>query len=90
MGYTRAEIFAYEHELNRVSYWRMEKGCNMTLASLMRILDIHQLGCMNFPRISSRKKWEGPDRIKPQGRRKYRAGRKEVLKTSSKDDKKIP
>lgn len=47
-GYTSAEIFAYEHELNRVSYWRMEKGCNMTLVSLMRILDIHQLSLHEF------------------------------------------
>lgn len=47
-GYTSAEIFAYEHDLNRVSYWRMEKGCNMTLNSLLRILDIHQISLQEF------------------------------------------
>lgn len=47
-GYNSAEIFAYEHDLNRVSYWRMERGCNMTLSSLLRILDIHQLSLHEF------------------------------------------
>lgn len=47
-GYTSAEIFAYEHELNRISYWRMEKGCNITMASLFRILDIHQITLSEF------------------------------------------
>lgn len=47
-GYSSAEIFAYEHDLNRVSYWRMEKGCNMTLRSLLNILDIHCLSLKEF------------------------------------------
>ena len=47
-GYNSAEIFAYEHDLNRVSYWRMERGCKMTLRSLLRILDIHQLSLHEF------------------------------------------
>ena len=47
-GYSSAEIFAYEHDLNRVSYWRMEKGCNMTLRSLLNILDIHGLSLKEF------------------------------------------
>ncbi len=47
-GYTSAEIFAYEHGLNRVSYWRMEKGCNLTLVSLLRILDIHGISLETF------------------------------------------
>lgn len=47
-GYTSAEIFAYEHNLNRISYWRMEKGCNITMASLFRILDIHQITLSEF------------------------------------------
>lgn len=47
-SYSSAEIFAYEHDLNRVSYWRMEKGCNITLASLLRILDIHDLSLGEF------------------------------------------
>ncbi len=48
MGYSSAEIFAYEHNLNRVSYWRMEKGCNITMASLLKILDIHQVSLSDF------------------------------------------
>lgn len=47
-GYSSAEIFAYEHELNRVSYWRMERGSNLTLSSLLRILDIHKLSLQEF------------------------------------------
>ena len=47
-GYTSAEIFAYEHELNRISYWRMEKGSNITMSSLFRILDIHQITLSEF------------------------------------------
>lgn len=47
-GYSSAEIFAYEHGLNRVSYWRMEKGCNITLTSLLRILDIHDITLQEF------------------------------------------
>lgn len=47
-GYTSAEIFAYEHDLNRISYWRMEKGSNITMSSLFRILDIHQITLSEF------------------------------------------
>lgn len=48
MGYSSAEIFAYEHGLNRVSYWRMEKGNNITLSSLMKIIDIHKISLRDF------------------------------------------
>lgn len=47
-GYKSAEIFAYEHGLNRVSYWRMEKGCNLTITSLLRLLDIHGITLEEF------------------------------------------
>ena len=47
-GYKSAEIFAYEHNLNRVSYWRMEKGCNITMSSLLKILDIHRISLGDF------------------------------------------
>ncbi|MCM1168660.1 MAG: hypothetical protein NC324_01845 [Bacteroides sp.] len=47
-GYTSAEIFAYDHNLNRISYWRMEKGSNITISSLFRILDIHQITLSEF------------------------------------------
>ena len=48
MGYRSAEIFAYEHNLNRVSYWRIEKGCNITMISLLKILDIHKISLSEF------------------------------------------
>ena len=48
MGYSSAEIFAYEHNLNRVSYWRIEKGCNITMISLLKILDIHKISLSAF------------------------------------------
>lgn len=47
-GYSSAEIFAYEHDLNRSSYWRMEKGYNITVLSLLRVLDIHGLSLKEF------------------------------------------
>ena len=48
MGYSSAEIFAYEKNINRISYWRMEKGCNITMTSLLKILDIHQISLSEF------------------------------------------
>lgn len=48
MGYSSAEIFAYEYGLNRVSYWRMKKGNNITLNSLLKIVDIHKITLKEF------------------------------------------
>ncbi len=47
-GYSSAEIFAYENNLNRISYWRMEKGTNITITSLLKILDIHKITLSDF------------------------------------------
>jgi len=47
-GYSSAEIFAYEHNLNRISYWRMEKGTNITINSLLKVLDIHKISMNKF------------------------------------------
>jgi len=47
-GYKSAEIFAYDNELNRVQYWRMEKGANFTLLSLIKVLDIHKITLEEF------------------------------------------
>lgn len=46
--YKSAETFAYDNELNRVQYWRMEKGANFTLQSLIKVLDIHKLTFEEF------------------------------------------
>lgn len=48
-GYTSHESFAYDNELPRVQYWRIEKGkTNVTLKSLVKILAIHKLTVEEF------------------------------------------
>ncbi|MDV6169372.1 helix-turn-helix transcriptional regulator [Flavobacterium sp. DG1-102-2] len=47
-GFTSHETFAFEHELNRVQYWRVEAGKNITLKTLLRILAIHDLSLEEF------------------------------------------
>ncbi|HXU26985.1 MAG TPA: helix-turn-helix transcriptional regulator [Bacteroidia bacterium] len=47
-GYTSAETFAFEKDINRVQYWRMEKGSNFTMNSLIKILDVHKLTLEEF------------------------------------------
>lgn len=47
-GYSSHENFAWEHELSRVQYWRVESGANITLKTLLRILDIHNLTLEDF------------------------------------------
>ena len=47
-GYTSAEAFAFDHDLPRVGYGRHEKGSNLTLKSLLRLLDIHQVSLADF------------------------------------------
>jgi hypothetical protein len=47
-GYSSYEFFAWEHNINRVQYWRVEKGANITLKTLLAILDVHQLTLAEF------------------------------------------
>jgi transcriptional regulator with XRE-family HTH domain len=48
-GYTSHETFAYDHEMSRVQYWRIEKGrTNLTLKSLVNLLKIHGLSLKEF------------------------------------------
>lgn len=47
-GYSSYEQFAFEHELPRSGYGDHEKGKNMTLNSLLRILDIHGVAVKDF------------------------------------------
>lgn len=47
-GYKSYENFAFDNEINRVQYGRMEKGANMTLASLLKVLDIHKISLDDF------------------------------------------
>lgn len=47
-GYTSYETFAIDKGLDRKHYWRLEKGSNFTLSTLIRICDIHQLSLEEF------------------------------------------
>lgn len=47
-GYSSYEFFAWEHGLPRVQYWRMEKGTNFTIKSLIKVLDVHNLSLKDF------------------------------------------
>lgn len=42
-GFTSAEIFSYEHDLNRTAYWRWENGENITMKNFLKLCDIHKL-----------------------------------------------
>ena len=47
-GYKSHETFAWDNELPRVQYWRMEKGTNFTIKTLVKILDIHKISMEEF------------------------------------------
>ena len=48
-GYKSYETFAFDKEINRMQYWRMEKGlANMSMATLLRILEIHKISLKDF------------------------------------------
>jgi len=47
-GYSSHEAFAWDHNINRVQYWRIEKGANITLKSLITILEIHKISLSTF------------------------------------------
>lgn len=47
-GYKSYEVFAWENNLSRIQYWKMEKGTNCTLKSLYKVLSIHNLSYKEF------------------------------------------
>src|SRR5689334_17575900 len=48
-GHSSHESFAYEYGLPRMQYWRVESArTNLTLRSLARLLEIHQLTMTAF------------------------------------------
>jgi transcriptional regulator with XRE-family HTH domain len=48
-GYTSHESFAYDHDIPRVHYWRLENGkSNLTIRSLMKVLAVHDLTLRQF------------------------------------------
>lgn len=47
-GYTSQETFAYDAEIPRALYGRYEKGANITIASLYKILKFHKISFREF------------------------------------------
>lgn len=47
-GHSSYEEFAWEHDMKRAQYWRMEKGANFTIVSLLKILDAHKISLEEF------------------------------------------
>jgi transcriptional regulator with XRE-family HTH domain len=48
-GYSTIREFAHKYDLAEIQYWRMEKGkANITLKSLLRILQIHNISLQDF------------------------------------------
>ena len=47
-GYSNHEFFAWDNEINRVQYWKVERGSNITLKTLFKILDIHGISLSEF------------------------------------------
>ena len=47
-GYTSYETFALDNGIDRKQYWRMENGSNITISTLLRILQIHQITLKEF------------------------------------------
>lgn len=47
-GFKSYEKFAWANDLNRVQYWRMEKGQNFTISSLLKVLDVHKITMSDF------------------------------------------
>lgn len=47
-GYSSQETFAYDAEIPRAQYGRYEKGVNITLSSLHKILKFHKITYRDF------------------------------------------
>ena len=47
-GYTNQESFAYEAKIPRAQYGRYEKGTNLTIRSLNKILQFHEISFEKF------------------------------------------
>lgn len=47
-GYSSYETFALDNNLDRKQYWRVENGANITIKTLVKILDIHNKDLPGF------------------------------------------
>lgn len=54
-GYSSHENFAWDHDLPRAQYWRLEKGkANFTIKTLIKVLAIHNLTIEEFFRVHNK------------------------------------
>ncbi len=47
-GFSSYKAFAQQHDIDSVQYQRVETGSNLTLKTLLRVLDIHGLTLKDF------------------------------------------
>lgn len=47
-GYSSYEGFAVDYDLDRKQYWRIENGSNITITTLIKVLDIHKKDLSTF------------------------------------------
>jgi len=47
-GYRSYESFALDHGFDRKQYWRIEQGTNLTLKTLIKVLDAHDMNLKDF------------------------------------------
>lgn len=47
-GSLATRTLRWNHDLDRKQYWRLEKGSNLTMKSLIRVLEIHQKDLSEF------------------------------------------
>lgn len=47
-GYSNYELFAYQHEIDRAQYGRYEKGTDLRLSSLLKLLRAMDMTLIEF------------------------------------------
>lgn len=47
-GYTSYDVFAYEHEISRSQYGKYERGVDLRLSTLLRLIYAHDLTLQEF------------------------------------------
>lgn len=47
-GYSSYETFAFDHQMARQQYWRMERGENISIKSLLKVLNVHKISIEDF------------------------------------------
>ena len=47
-GYTKADVFAYEHEIDRAQYGSYESGRNIQYDTLLKLIKLHNITLKDF------------------------------------------